>query len=183
VTDELGDTPVSPVSADPSVDVPAFDEVTPHHGVRTFGPLTYVALVVGGLFLGVLGVVLVAVRAPVRGTYVPWGLVLMVVALPVCVRAAAWFVGSRTGALAVALAWVAPTLLFATTNPGGDVLLPDLQRTYVYLVGGSVLTLLACVWPLPSGSRAFVRGGPPPAWIEPAAPVPAESDAPDGLQG
>lgn len=149
--------------------------------VRTFGPLTYVGLVVGGVFLGVLGVGLAAVRTQFHGTVVPWGLVLMLVSLPVCVRAAAWFVGSRTGAAAVGLAWAAPTLLFATTNPGGDVLLPDLTRTYVYLLGGAALVLLACVWPLPRGARAFVReGSGHPRGVTPPAAASAE---PEGLQG
>ena len=162
------------------VDSGVGDDVVPDTAVRTFGPLAYVGLVTGGLFLGVLGVALAAVRTQVHGTFVPWGLVLMLVALPVCVRAAAWFVGSRTGAVAVALGWVAPTMLFASTNPGGDVLLPDLTRTYVYLVGGAVLVLLASVWPLPRGARALVRGG---VATPPAPEQPVGSGDLDGLQG
>jgi hypothetical protein len=104
----------------------------------------------------------------------------MLVALPVCVRAAAWFVGSRTGAVAVALGWVAPTMLLASTNPGGDVLLPDLTRTYVYLIGGAVLVLMASVWPLPRGARALVRGA---AATPPAPEQPVGSGDLEGLQG
>lgn len=161
-------------------DSAASDDVVPDAPVRSFGPLAYVGLVAGGLFLGVLGVGLAAVRTQVHGNVVPWGLVLMLVALPVCVRAAAWFVGSRTGAVAVALGWVAPTLLLASTNPGGDVLLPDLTRTYVYLIGGGVLVLLASVWPLPRGARALVRGG---VATPPAPEQPVGSGDLDGLQG
>lgn len=161
-------------------DSAASDDVVPDAPVRSFGPLAYVGLVAGGLFLGVLGVGLAAVRTQVHGNVMPWGLVLMLVALPVCVRAAAWFVGSRTGAVAVALGWVAPTMLLASTNPGGDVLLPDLTRTYVYLIGGGVLVLLASVWPLPRGARALVRGG---VATPPAPEQPVGSGDLDGLQG
>jgi hypothetical protein len=174
VTDEV---------AGPAPDGAQVGDVVPGAAERTFGPLTYVGLVVGGLFLGVLGVGLAAVRTQVNGTFVPWGLVLMLVALPVCVRGAAWFVGSRRGAVAVAVAWVLPTIAFASTNPGGDVLLPDLPRTYVYLVGGAALVLLASVWPLPRGLREHVRGSS--SGLRAPAPEPARpgSEGLEGLQG
>jgi hypothetical protein len=153
------------------------------HGVRTFGPLTYVGLTMWGVFLGVLGVGLAAVRTQVNGNFIPWGVALMLVALPVSARAAAWFVGSRSGAVAVGLAWVVPTILFSSTNPGGDVLLPDLTRTYVYLIGGSVLVLVACIWPLPRGTRAFVREGVVPQVVAAAESPHAGSEDLGGLQG
>ena len=153
------------------------------HGVRTFGPLTYVGLAIWGLFLGVLGVGLAAVRTQVNGNFIPWGVALMLVALPVSARAAAWFVGARSGAVAVGLAWVVPTILFSSTNPGGDVLLPDLTRTYVYLIGGAVLVLVACIWPLPRGARAFVREGVVPQGLVAAETPAAGSEDLGGLQG
>jgi hypothetical protein len=114
--------------------------------------LTYVALAVGGLLLGVVGAGLSSVRIDVAGVTVPWGLVLVLVALAVGARSAAWLVGSRGGAVAVALGWALPTLVFASLSPGGDVLLPDLPRTYVYLLGGALLAAFVCVVPLPAGA-------------------------------
>jgi hypothetical protein len=115
--------------------------------------LTHAGLLVGGLALGLFGTVLAAARTTVRGTTVPWGVVLVLVTVLACVRGAAWLLGSRRGAALVGLGWVLPTLAFATTNPGGDVLLPDEPRTYVYLVGATVLVVLAVALPLPRGTR------------------------------
>ncbi len=125
------------------------------HGSPGEGPhvLTYAGLLLGGIVLGMVGVILAASRSLVRGTAVPWGLVLVLATILACVRGAAWLIGSRRGALLVALGWVLPTLAFATTNPGGDILLPDESRTYVYLGGAVVLILLAACWPLPAGAR------------------------------
>ena len=116
--------------------------------------LTYAGLLLGGVVLGLFGTVLMASRLTVRGTTVPWGLVLSMVAILACVRGAAWLVGSRRGAALVGLGWVLPTLAFATTNPGGDILLPDVPRTYVYLVGSALIVVLAVALPLPRGAAA-----------------------------
>jgi len=183
---DTGDGTDSPalLSTEPDGDVDgAATEAGAGHGVRTFGPLTYVGLAIWGLFLGVLGVGLAAVRTQVNGSFIPWGVALMLVALPVSARAAAWFVGARSGAVAVGLAWVVPTILFSSTNPGGDVLLPDLTRTYVYLIGGAVLVLVACIWPLPRGARAFVREGVVPQRLVAAETPAAGSEDLGGLQG
>ena len=115
--------------------------------------LTYAGLLVGGLALGLFGTVLAASRTTVHGTTVPWGVVLVLVTVLACVRGGAWLLGSRRGAALVGLGWVLPTLAFATTNPGGDVLLPDEPRTYVYLIGATLLVVLAVALPLPRGTR------------------------------
>ena len=117
------------------------------------GSATDVGLVVAGLALGVLGAVLTASHVTVRGVTLPWGLVLSLAAVLACVRGGSWLVGSRRGGALVGLGWVLPTLAFATVNPGGDVLLPDEARTYVYLVGATVLVVLAVALPLPRGAR------------------------------
>jgi hypothetical protein len=116
--------------------------------------LTYAGLALGGIVLGLFGAVLMAARVTVRGTVVPWGLILSMLAVLACVRGAAWLVGSRRGAALVGLGWVLPTLAFATTNPGGDILLPDVPRTYVYLVGSALFVVLAVALPLPRGAAA-----------------------------
>lgn len=116
-------------------------------------PLRSAGLVLGGLGLGLLGPVLAASRSVVHGTTVPWGVVLVLVTVLACTRGAAWLVGSRRGAALVGIGWVVPTLVLATTNPGGDVLLPDVARSYVYLVGATLLVVLAVAVPLPRGAR------------------------------
>jgi hypothetical protein len=118
--------------------------------------------------LGLFGVVVVAQRS-LRGDQVlPWGLALMMVALPVCTRAAVWLAGSRRGGLLVAIGWVLPTLAFTFSGPGADILLPAVTRTYVYLYGGVALVVLAALWPLPRGLRAST-GPSPAATTEPAS--------------
>lgn len=121
--------------------------------------LTYAGLLAGGIVLGLVGTVLTAARVVVRGVTVPWGLVLVLVAVLACVRGAAWLIGSRRGAALVGLGWVLPTLAFATTNPGGDVLLPDVPRTYAYLGGATLVVVLAVALPLPRGTRELVASG------------------------
>jgi hypothetical protein len=124
--------------------------VTPRPPRQTF---TYLVLVAGGVLLGVIGAGLSAIRIEVAGLTIPWGLVLVVTALGVGARSAAWLVGRRRGAVAVTMGWVVPTLAFAALSPGGDVLLPDLPRTYAYLLGGMLVGSLASTIPLPAGAR------------------------------
>jgi len=113
--------------------------------------LTYVGLLLGGVLLGVFGTVLASLRTVTHGHTLWWGVGLVLVAVLTCVRGAAWLIGSRRGAAIVGLGWVLPTLAFTTINPGGDVLLPDDTRTYVYLVGATVIVVLAVALPLPEG--------------------------------
>ena len=137
--------------------------------------LTYLVLTVGGLLLGLVGAGLSAVRITVAGVSIPWGLALVLTALGVGARSAAWLVGSRRGAASVTVGWMVPTLAFAALTPGGDVLLPDLPRTYVYLLGGVVVSTLASTLPLPPGARAEAEA----ALTDPA---PGASDALDGVE-
>ena len=150
------DVPETTEPADSAVDVvPAADpegSVLPTLEPVAPSVLTYAGLLLGGVVLGLFGTVLMAARVTVRGTVVPWGLVLSMLAILTCVRGAAWLVGSRRGAALVGLGWVLPTLAFATTNPGGDILLPDLTRTYVYLIGSALLVVASVALPLPRGA-------------------------------
>ena len=122
------------------------------------GVMSRVGLFAAGLVIAAVGVAVIASRTLIRGVSVPWGLVVVLVALAVCVRAGAWSIGSRRGAALVGAGWALLTLVFAMVSPGGDVLLPDLPRTYVYLGGGAVLVLVATLWPLPSGARELAEG-------------------------
>ncbi|MDA8436499.1 MAG: DUF6113 family protein [Actinomycetales bacterium] len=157
--DDVTETPHPVVpGASPSVDGPALDPEPSPAGAPSHA-LTHAGLLLGGVVLGLVGTVLTAARAFVRGVTVPWGLVLVLVAVLACVRGAAWLVGSRRGAALVGLGWVLPTLAFATTNPGGDVLLPDVPRTYAYLGGAALIVVLAVALPLPRGTRELVASG------------------------
>jgi hypothetical protein len=151
VPDDVTATP-DPVAGDPvdaTRDVPAPEP----DGAAPPRVLTFVGLLAGGLVLGFFGTVLASVRTVTHGHTIWWGLALVLVTLLACVRGAAWLVGTRRGAAAVGLGWVLPTLAFTTVNPGGDVLLPDDTRTYVYLVGATLVVVLATALPLPRGAR------------------------------
>ena len=82
---------------------------------------------------------------------------LVVVAIPVIARAGAWVMGARLGAACVALGWALPTIAFVLAGPGGDVLLPDVTRTWIYLVGTTLLLVLAVALPLPRGARELAE--------------------------
>jgi hypothetical protein len=134
------------------------------------GWLARVGLVGTGVFIAAIGVGAAASRSVVHDTTVLWGLVLVLVTLGVCVRAGAWVLGTRRGAVLVGAGWAFLTLVFVTYNPGGDVLLPDVTRTRVYLLGGALIVLVAILWPLPSGARELVEGAPAPLTTEDPAP-------------
>lgn len=118
--------------------------------------LSYGLLFVVGLICAMFGVAIAPLRILVGGTAVPVGL-LVVVAIPVIARAAAWITGTRLGAGCVALGWAIPTVAFAIFGPGGDILLPDVARTWVYLVGTALLLLLAVAVPMPRGARELAQ--------------------------
>jgi hypothetical protein len=111
---------------------------------------------IGGLLLGLLGAVVVAARVTVGSFTVPWGLALMLAAVGVGARGSAWTAGTRRAAAAFGMGWIVPSVILASTGRGGDVVLPDVPRTFIYLIGGLVLVLLATAWPLPRGLAAAV---------------------------
>ncbi len=113
---------------------------------------TLVGLVLGGVVLGLVGGAVSSLRRTIGGIDLPWGVVLALLAVACCVRGAAWLVGTRRGAAAVSIGWIGATIALAALSPGGDVLLPDQPRTYLYLTGGVFVSLLASLWPLPEGA-------------------------------
>ena len=140
-----GAAPVAPL--DPG----AVNAVVPS---RTPVPLlTWLGLAVGGLVIGSLGALVQADRRVVGGHTVWWGLVLVVVVLGVCVRAASYLVGDRRGGALVAVGWLVPTLVLAGSGPGGDVILPSTDRSTWYLGSSAVVALVALLWPLARGTR------------------------------
>lgn len=137
--------------------------------------LTYVVLAVGGLLLGLVGAGLSALRITIAGVSIPWGLALVLTALGVGARSAAWLLGRRRAAVAVTVGWMVPTLAFTALTPGGDVLLPDLPQTYAYLIGGVLVSTLASTIPLPPGAREEAEAAM-------ADPAPGPADALDGAE-
>ncbi|MEI8056505.1 MAG: DUF6113 family protein [Actinomycetes bacterium] len=109
----------------------------------------YAAAVGGGVLLGLTGAVVSTSRLPIAGVNLPWGLLLVLATIAACARAAAYALESRGAALAVALGWVIPTVAFASFAPGHDLMLVALPRTYVYVIAGFSLAMIAAVWPLP----------------------------------
>ena len=110
------------------------------------------ALFVCGVVLGLVAVGVVALESTIRSVTLPWGLALAVLGVACSVRGAAWLLGSRRAGMAVLLGWFVPTFAFSAVNPGGDVVLTDEPRTYVYLLTTFALGLAAATWPLPEGA-------------------------------
>lgn len=156
---------------DGDVDGTAAPEPSSPYVVPT--PLAHVLLFVVGVVTALFGVALAPVR--VGGALVPVGLAVVVV-IPVIARAAAWLTGRRLGAGLVALGWAVPTIAFVLAGPGGDVLLPDVTRTWIYLLATTALLVLAIAVPLPRGARELAEarraGRPDPAPAPPAEPAP-----------
>jgi hypothetical protein len=175
------DLPETTEPADSAVDIVpeavADGSVLPALEAASPSVLTYAGLLLGGIVLGLFGTVLMAARVTVRGVVVPWGLILSMLAVIACVRGAAWLVGSRRGAALVGLGWVLPTLAFTTANPGGDILLPDVPRTYVYLIGSALVVVLAVALPLPRGAAAAAADSRAHGTVDASAQAP--DDAPE----
>lgn len=137
---------------------------------RSPSPGTAVGLVAAGLVLGLVGSVVSAARVVVGGVTVPWGLVLTAATVVAAVRAASWTLGSRRAGAAVMVGWFVATAAVLALSPGGDVLMPDVPRTYAYLVATGFLGLVAASWPVvriePVAEEAWE--GLPPEPLEPS---------------
>lgn len=156
--DQPSDLPATPDPAPaPSPAGPDGSVATPTPTRSPVALLTWAGLLVGGLVLGSLGALVQADRRQLgTGTdshTLWWGLLLVVVVLGVCVRAASYLVGSRRGGALVAVGWLVPTLVLAGQGPGGDVILPSTDRSTWYLGASAVVALVALLWPLPEGTR------------------------------
>jgi hypothetical protein len=104
-----------------------------------------------GVLLGLVGSVVSAARFQIGSVTVPWGLVLAALTLAIAVRAVVWSSATRLPAAVLFGGWVVATGAVLLISPGGDVLLPDVARTYVYLGAAFGLGLLALLWRLPEG--------------------------------
>ena len=109
-----------------------------------------VGLIALGLVIGVAGAFVQAHRIvlPLGDLAIPWGIVVVWVALLAGVRAGAWALHSRGGAWGVLAGWLAATILLATESPSGDLALSGGTRQLVYLFGGVVLGSAAATLPV-----------------------------------
>jgi hypothetical protein len=114
--------------------------------MRLAGRLLAVALV--GLLLGFAGAAGQWWSVSVLGVRLPVGALLGLVAAAFVVRASAWWVGSRAGAIASAVGWLAATLMLGTTSPSGDLILSSGTLQVAYLVVGSMVLAACCGFPL-----------------------------------
>ncbi|MFY0407856.1 hypothetical protein [Solicola sp. PLA-1-18] len=119
--------------------------------------LVPVALVAAGLLTGLMAVVAHRHAVVVASLVVPWGLVLVLVTLYACTRAAAELGGPRTGAFSFGAGFVVALLLAYRPRAAGDYLVAGDLRGYGLLVGG-VLVVGAGVL---RGLSAPARGAPP----------------------
>ncbi len=129
--------------------------MTPRGWTRWVGALL---LLVAGLGMGLIGAFLqaqrVALAAPWGTTVLPWGLVVMWIALIVGVRGGAWALRSRWGGWAVALGWLVSTVVMSAESPSGDVALSGGGRQLTYLLGGVILASAAATLPVPQRREA-----------------------------
>jgi hypothetical protein len=115
-----------------------------------------IAVLVGGALIGLFGAPAASLRTTIHGVTIPWGVILVVITLGVCVRGASYWMRSKVAGALVTIGWILVTLAYTALSPGGDVILPDITRTYGYLVGGFVVCLLA-TW-LPFVTDTPTRG-------------------------
>ncbi|MFC6237417.1 hypothetical protein [Longivirga aurantiaca] len=122
-----------------------------------------------GVLLGLVGSVVSAARVQVGSVTVPWGALLAALTLAVAVRAVVWSSRTRLQGAVLLGGWVVATSVVLLVSPGGDVLLPGVPRSYVYLGSAFVLGLAALVWRLPEGHGDLIESE--------AALVPGDSGA------
>jgi len=101
-----------------------------------------------GLFFGVVGAMLQTFVVRIGSVPLPVGAALVLVALVPIARACAWWAGSRWGASAFSIGWLATTLLLATTSRGGDLVVSNGTRQMTYLVVGAMILAAASGFPL-----------------------------------
>jgi hypothetical protein len=122
--------------------------------------LLAVVLLVLGLVVGVVGAFVQAQRATLEGSWgslaLPWGVLVVWIALVAAIRGGAWWMRSRWGGWAVLLGWLTATVALSTESPSGDVALSGGGRQLTYLLGGVILASAAASLPVP-----LPRGGTP----------------------
>jgi len=110
------------------------------------------ALAIGflvGLLIGVIGGFEQAQRLIWGSMVIPWGVVLMLIALMVLVRGGAWLAMSRWGGWALFIGWLVATMVMSAELPDGSVALSGGGRQLFYLIGGVILGAATASLPVP----------------------------------
>ncbi len=119
--------------------------------------LGYIGCLLVGLVVGTLGAFVQAQRQVfgISGLVVaiPWGALLVLLALVVTIRGAWWALGTRWSALLVVAGWLAATLGFAVESGSGDLAISAGARQWGYVIGGAILGAAACSLPSPRRLR------------------------------
>ena len=114
-----------------------------------------IALIRGGVN-GVAGAFVQAQRLLVDTPWgvlaIPWGVLLVWVALVAVIRGATWGLGTRWGGWTVFVGWLVSTIALSADSPSGDVALSGGGRQLTYLLGGVVIASAAASLPLPRGT-------------------------------
>lgn len=104
-----------------------------------------------GLVVGTMGAFVQAHRwvFPAGGLVVaiPWGALLVLLALVVVIRGACWVAGSRWAGLLLWAGWLASTLGFALESRSGDLAISGGGRQWGYVIGGVIFGAAACWLP------------------------------------
>jgi len=105
-----------------------------------------VGCLLAGVWVGVAGAFLQATRLVV-GITIPVGLVLMLSALIVLIRALIEATNTRWAGWLAFAGWLATTVLFAAEMPSGSLVISAGDRQMAYLVGGVILGAAAATIP------------------------------------
>mgnify|MGYP006278122745 CR=1 FL=1 len=110
-----------------------------------------------GLLVGVVGAFVQAERLVLErlasAPAIPWGAVLMVLALVVIVRGATWAMGTRWGGWLALAGWITASILLGGDSPSGDLAMvgpSENIRPIAYLLAGVVIGSAAATLPLPA---------------------------------
>jgi hypothetical protein len=106
-----------------------------------------------GLVVGLAGAFVQAQRLLVDSPWgvvpIPWGVLLVWIALVAAIRGAAWGVGTRWAGWTVFVGWLISTIVLSADSPSGDVALSGGGRQMTYLLAGVVIASAAASLPLP----------------------------------
>ncbi len=116
---------------------------------RTLG---YLGCPVLGLAVGIMGAFVQAHRLvfPLGSLIVaiPWGALLVLLAVVTLTRSACWVVGSRLAGFLLVAGWLASTLWFAMESGSGNLAISAGARQWGYVIGGTLLGSAAFLLPM-----------------------------------